>query len=181
MFKRDPKGRFVYTDVGFFTKKREWRFASGKDKTEKPMDEEAYQKLLAAQQRLPVLVMYDSSSNKRWWSYCDHFYCEDEGLSAEHVQVLILDRFVQSRKKVQRAMARLSMAGDIGSVVREPIPDEIKTFVWKRDGGRCVRCASQEKLEYDHIIPLAKGGSNTARNIQLLCETCNREKGANLV
>jgi hypothetical protein len=25
------------------------------------------------------------------------------------------------------------------------------------------------------------GGSNTARNLQLLCETCNRAKGASIV
>lgn len=64
--------------------------------------------------------------------------------------------------------------------IREPIPDKEKIFVWNRDGGKCVNCGSNEKLEYDHIIPLSKGGSNTARNIQLLCENCNRSKGANI-
>jgi 5-methylcytosine-specific restriction endonuclease McrA len=33
-------------------------------------------------------------------------------------------------------------------------------------------------LEYDHIIAVANGGSNTVRNIELRCETCNRKKGA---
>jgi 5-methylcytosine-specific restriction endonuclease McrA len=63
---------------------------------------------------------------------------------------------------------------------RQPIPDDVRTFVWQRDGGRCAKCGSQENLEYDHIIPVSKGGSNTARNIQLLCEKCNRSKGANI-
>lgn len=63
---------------------------------------------------------------------------------------------------------------------RESIPDDVKIYVWKRDGGRCVICGSQMKLEFDHIIPISKGGSNTARNIQLLCEKCNRSKGGKL-
>ena len=63
---------------------------------------------------------------------------------------------------------------------REPIPQEVKDRVWRRDQGRCVSCGSQELLEFDHIIPLAMGGSNTERNLQLLCERCNREKAANL-
>ena len=49
--------------------------------------------------------------------------------------------------------------------IRETIPDDVKMYVWKRDGGKCLKCGSQEKLEFDHIIPLSKGGSNTARNI----------------
>lgn len=63
---------------------------------------------------------------------------------------------------------------------REPIPDNVMSFVWQRDGGKCVKCGNQEKLEFDHIIPVSKGGSNTKRNIQLLCENCNRSKKDNI-
>lgn len=63
--------------------------------------------------------------------------------------------------------------------VRKPLPRDVKMFVWQRDGGRCVQCGSNERLEFDHIIPWADGGSDTARNLQLLCETCNRRKGRN--
>ena len=58
------------------------------------------------------------------------------------------------------------------------IPRNVQREVWRRDQGRCVECGSKEKLEFDHIIPFARGGSNTVRNVQLLCETCNRSKGA---
>ena len=56
------------------------------------------------------------------------------------------------------------------------ISTQTKNAVWRRDQGRCVQCGSRENLEYDHIIPVSKGGSSTARNIQLLCEKCNRQK-----
>lgn len=59
---------------------------------------------------------------------------------------------------------------------RTSIPSEVRIEVWRRDEGKCVRCGSKERLEFDHIIPVTKGGSNTARNIELLCETCNRTK-----
>ena len=63
---------------------------------------------------------------------------------------------------------------------RELIPDDVKIFVWNRDSGKCIKCGSKEKLEFDHVIPVVKGGANTARNIQILCEKCNREKSANI-
>ena len=63
---------------------------------------------------------------------------------------------------------------------RKAIKPEIKNQVWNRDGGRCVRCGSNEKLEFDHIIPHSKGGADTYRNLQLLCQTCNRSKGASI-
>jgi len=59
---------------------------------------------------------------------------------------------------------------------RDGIPKEVQREVWRRDEHRCVECGSQKNLEFDHIIPISKGGSNTARNIQLLCEECNRKK-----
>ncbi|MBN1488376.1 MAG: HNH endonuclease [Phycisphaerae bacterium] len=61
------------------------------------------------------------------------------------------------------------------------IPDAVKIEVWHRDGGRCVRCSATEYLEYDHIIPHSRGGSNSAQNVQLLCRKCNLAKGAEIV
>lgn len=60
--------------------------------------------------------------------------------------------------------------------IRETIPSAVRREVWRRDEGRCVKCGSRERLEYDHIIPVSRGGSNTARNIEMLCESCNRSK-----
>ena len=56
------------------------------------------------------------------------------------------------------------------------ISQSIQDRVWRRDEGKCAKCGSREKLEFDHIIPFSKGGSNGYRNIQLLCENCNRTK-----
>ncbi len=61
---------------------------------------------------------------------------------------------------------------------RETVPREVKLYVWQRDQGRCVACQSNRELEFDHIIPLSLGGSNTERNLQLLCADCNQRKGA---
>jgi 5-methylcytosine-specific restriction endonuclease McrA len=63
---------------------------------------------------------------------------------------------------------------------REPIPREIRLAVWERDGGRCVECGSDFDLQYDHVIPFAMRGATTVENLQLLCASCNREKGGAL-
>lgn len=60
-------------------------------------------------------------------------------------------------------------------------PSKVRREVWRRDEGKCVRCGSRQRLEYDHIIPVVRGGSNTARNIELLCELCNRRKGSEII
>jgi len=93
------------------------------------------------------------------------------------LRLLLLEAIDRERRKFERLRQKFSgMAGAKVGSKREQIPEVVKIFVWRRDEGRCVKCGSQEKLEFDHIIPVSKGGSNTERNIQLLCESCNREK-----
>lgn len=63
---------------------------------------------------------------------------------------------------------------------RQRISQEVKQAVYQRDMGQCVQCGASDYLEYDHVIPVAKGGANTAENLQLLCRRCNLKKGAKI-
>lgn len=79
---------------------------------------------------------------------------------------------------VGRQASHAGVVVDTAAYKRRPIPERVRNEVWRRDQGRCVDCSSRERLEFDHIIPISKGGSNTARNLELRCETCNRKKAA---
>lgn len=57
--------------------------------------------------------------------------------------------------------------------------DDIKLLL-KRQHGNCVVCGKNIKKKYhiDHVMPLARGGSNKPSNLQLLCPDCNFRKNA---
>ena len=52
----------------------------------------------------------------------------------------------------------------------------LKAAVHERDGHRCVDCGSTERLNCDHIVPHARGGSDAMSNLTTRCETCHRRK-----
>lgn len=54
------------------------------------------------------------------------------------------------------------------------ISKALKHQVWQRDKGTCTNCGSQRNIQYDHIKPLALGGSTTFDNLRLLCFHCNQ-------
>jgi len=62
------------------------------------------------------------------------------------------------------------------------IPTSVKLAVWKRDGGKCAQCGSEQHLHFDHIIPWSKGGSSTdVTNVQLLCAAHNLGKSDDIM
>ena len=104
------------------------------------------------------------------------FYSDDE------IRLLILEDFDKERAYFEKLNAKFNQTATTNTTYeRLRIPENIRIEVWRRDSGKCARCGSREKLEYDHIVPISKGGSNTARNIELLCEKCNRSKSNNIV
>ncbi len=60
--------------------------------------------------------------------------------------------------------------------VNRHIPRDVRQRVWQKYGGRCAECSADQYLEFDHIVPIAKGGSNGENNVQLLCRRCNNAK-----
>ena len=147
------------------------------------MSRKEYHEAKKLQSSEPVSVgTIDSGRQKGkslWW-YEDEFYVENDGYTSEEVQLLLWEREQRRKSRFQRLKKEMLSERALEGARRERIPEDVRIFVWRRDEGRCVQCGSQENLEFDHIIPGSKGGSNTARNIQLLCETCNRRKSANL-
>ena len=60
---------------------------------------------------------------------------------------------------------------------RHPISNELRQFVFLRDGNRCKYCWSKHNLGIDHKTPPALGGTNEPDNLRVLCEACNSRKG----
>ena len=125
--------------------------------------------------------------------YSDNKIDTEEALLKVGLQELFdlsYDQFADlANEEVKAALYRGANLNDMDTVFKLPefskvkadiagriISQEVKDLVWNRDGGKCAQCSSNIRLEFDHIIPFSKGGSNTYRNIQLLCEECNRKK-----
>ena len=70
---------------------------------------------------------------------------------------------------------RAKVVGNGGTHTKE----DIQTIL-RAQHGKCAYCRRnmRDRFTVDHIIPIASGGSNDPRNLQLLCKPCNSSKGA---
>ena len=63
-----------------------------------------------------------------------------------------------------------------GEISPSAILRENKILVSAKD--QCAYCDSAGPLQWEHVIPLARGGPNTIDNLVLACARCNQSKGA---
>ena len=108
--------------------------------------------------------------------------------------ILFVDKdfLFRFNKKIADVICKLTMENypeylqTDGYIKREDAPKWLKEGVFYRDKGRCQSCGvdlskiflNTDDENYDHIIPLKKGGINDPTNIQLMCEHCNKSKNA---
>ncbi len=63
---------------------------------------------------------------------------------------------------------------------------DLRLVVFTRDNFTCRNplanptCTVSKNLSVDHIVPVAKGGTDDLENLQTLCLACNSKKGARL-
>lgn len=134
----------------------------------------------AQQQQRHVPVFLCTMEGRNYWQYMDRIYSDNDGLGAQEVHALLMSRQQREQRKVDRAVAMMERQGASELARREFIPDDVRQFVFQRDGGRCRNCGATSELQFDHIIPVALGGSSEPENLQILCGPCNRMKGAGL-
>jgi hypothetical protein len=139
-----------------------------------------FRELQVAQQEYPLRLA--KIGERRYWQFHDRVYWESEDLDADEVYALLVSKQQRERGRIERAKAMVAMGMQPQDQAqrRDVIPDDVKQLVWLRDGGRCRHCGAQTELQYDHIIPVAMGGSSNPENLQILCGPCNRRKSAGL-
>lgn len=90
-------------------------------------------------------------------------------------------------RSIQRDISRTSDLEKLASLGRElqatsnsfrkTAPD----LLHKEQKERCALCKERQRnrknMSLDHIVPSAKGGATSLRNLQLVCRACNEEKG----
>lgn len=110
----------------------------------------------------------------------------------EQVFELAVDYFIEDKDpsvRQERREARKARSGkkkketERESNERRPrhVAAAVKNDVFTRDTGRCTYvgsdgrlCASTQALQFDHIQPVARGGTGTPGNLRLLCAYHNR-------
>lgn len=146
---------------------------SGKRIDETRWKRAEFELLRETQKETPVALLRIGRS--RLWHFHECFYWDDDDLPAEDVKALVLQRERQRDRKLRTARSLMRAEAD-GRPTRVGIHTDLRRAVFERDGGRCVECGSNFDLQYDHILPVARGGATTIENLQLLCADCNRSK-----
>lgn len=66
-----------------------------------------------------------------------------------------------------------------GRRIGRNIPRAVMLRVVRRDNNQCQTCSKvlkDNEIEFDHIIPVSKGGSSEEHNVRVACFDCNRSK-----
>jgi HNH endonuclease len=138
----------------------------------------AYARAELAQEARAVCVV--EVDGRQYWWLDDCFYWDGDGLTHRDVEALVHERRRRKQRRLERAHAVLAADALPRRPRRDVIPREVRLAVFERDGGRCVECGSSFDIQYDHVIPVSRGGANTVANLQILCAACNQTKGAAL-
>lgn len=91
-----------------------------------------------------------------------------------------LDVLIESLKK-QKFAATENPRPARNTTSPRTIPAAVKRAVRSRDGNQCThtnehgkRCPERSRLEFEHIMPVARGGESTVGNVRLLCRAHNQ-------
>ena len=144
-------------------------------KTEQSLLDQYMDEIRHLSLREPV---YCQTPEGNYWVYQNDFFQITGNYTEEEFKLLVLEFVDKERQKFERLKNKFAgTKPDEVKHERTRIPESVRIAVWRRDQGKCARCGSRENLEYDHIVPVCKGGGNTERNVELLCQNCNRSKG----
>ena len=125
-----------------------------------------------AGRRTPERVRVYEKIRPGIWAYNGVFHLVDSWVESDEKRRVFKFKLIAVEGEEDLTTRPLST-----SLRRRIIPTAVKLAVWKRDGGKCVECGSDNELHFDHDLPWSKGGTSiTEANVQLLCARHNLQK-----
>lgn len=120
------------------------------------------------------------------------YYCfiDDKNAICKTQDINLATRFADSRKahdKLHKASKKLKgyqvinlenneIVEEVAKVKRRQFSSTERSIIYNKNKGRCAICGRfvpYDSFTVDHIIPLAKGGTNELDNLQCTCKVCN--------
>lgn len=95
---------------------------------------------------------------------------------AKRISMLMTDGEIQRKAGIIPYV----LTGDERRLDLRSFPENIKLAVWEKQKHVCPMCHKEfdyEFMEGDHIKPWCEGGRTVEENCQMLCRSCNRQKG----
>ncbi|WP_239774950.1 HNH endonuclease signature motif containing protein [Tenacibaculum finnmarkense] len=167
--KNDIKLKIQQTEENEIKLRKERKLAKEKEETERNLKQieeqkKEEQKRIEEIKRKKIIEERKKQEKERYKEYYKGQQREKE------------ERKKWASEAIEEMIKSGEIDGNVSSDRKRTISSNVKEIVYVRDKGCCVTCGSKENIEYDHVIPFSKGGSNSVNNIQLLCLKCNRSK-----
>lgn len=106
------------------------------------------------------------SSVSKIKSQCKKCHSKTTVLTRDKDKARAAGRINEANRRARMAKARGHLSSSDMRLIRD------------RFGRECLKCGATKNLQWDHVIPLAKGGAHCVSNLQCLCRKCNEQKQA---
>ena len=130
-------------------------------------------------------LQYRTNILQRLWFYSNFLLyvnrqCRSEK-DYEYIKLKVEEHVLERGDEYQKLVKKIDRLRQISSNRLQPnrkqISDHVSAFVLQRDLNKCVLCGDDINLQFDHILPVSKGGNNEPENLRILCQQCNQSRG----
>ena len=130
-------------------------------------------------------LRYETNVVQRLWFFSNFLLyvnrqCRSEK-DYEHIKLKVEEHVLERGDEYQKLINKIDRLRQISSnrlqINRKQISDHVLAFVLQRDLNKCVLCGDESNLQFDHILPVSKGGNNEPENLRILCQQCNQSRG----
>lgn len=110
--------------------------------------------------------------------YASH---KNKDLNTTHLDQRVSELLQDSDVTNPKGIFEYLLTDDEKHLSIRPFDPNMKRRVYEKQSHKCAACKKEfdfDEMEGDHITPWSAGGQTTEDNLQMLCKSCNRRKGA---